>query len=126
MPNKEIKKAEKSLNLFKKLVIMSAAILLAGALIMKFIKIQDLLAFTGTLAIFLFAVTGVFRLVAKALKPAMEGARGAVLLIAASALVMLAGSLIMNYVDFGNLLLFTTSSNLSLTSTIQAGSFFNA
>jgi len=112
--NKEIKKAEKSLNLFKKLVIMSAAILLAGALIMKFIKIQDLLAFTGTLAIFLFAVTGVFRLVAKSLKPAMEGARGAVLLIAASALVMLAGSLIMNYVDFGNLLLFTTSLSIFL------------
>ena len=112
--NKEIKKAEKSLNLFKKLVIMSAAILLAGALIMKFIKIQDLLAFTGTLAIFLFAVTGVFRLVAKALKPAMEGARGAVLLIAASALVMLAGSLVMNYVDFGNLLLFTTSLSIFL------------
>ena len=112
--DKEIKKAEKSLNMFKKLVIMSAAILIGGALIMRFIKIEDLLAFTGTLTIFLFAITGVFRLVAKSLKPAMEGAKGAVLLIAASALVMLAGSLAMNYIDLGNLLLFTVSLSVFL------------
>ena len=113
---KEIKKAESSLNLFKKLVITSAAILLAGALVMKLINVQDLLIFTGTLSAFLFAVTGVFNLVAKALQPAMDGVKGAVLLIAASGMIMLAGSLMMHYVDLSSLFLFITSLSVFLFS----------
>ena len=105
----EIKKAEKSLNLFKKLVVMSAAILIAGALVMKLISLSDLLAFAVTLGIFLFAVTGVLKIVAKHLQPAMDGAEGAITLIAASGLVMLLGGYIMEFIDFGNLVLFTVS-----------------
>ena len=110
----EIKKAEKSLNLFKKLVVMSAAILIAGALIMKLISLSDLLTFAVTLGIFLFAVTGVLKIVAKHLQPAMDGAEGAIALIAASGLVMLLGSYIMEFIDFSNLILFTVSLSVFL------------
>ena len=110
----EIKKAEKSLNLFKKLVVMSAAILIAGALVMKLISLSDLLTFAVTLGIFLFAVTGVLKIVAKHLQPAMDGAEGAITLIAASGLVMLLGSYIMEFIDFGNLVLFTVSLSVFL------------
>ena len=110
----EIKKAEKSLNLFNKLVVMSAAILIAGALVMKLISIPDLIAFGVTLAVFLFAVTGVLKIVAKHLQPAMDGAEGAIALIAASGLVMLLGSYIMEFIDFGNLVLFTVSLSIFL------------
>ena len=110
----EIKKAEKSLNLFNKLVVMSAAILIAGALVMKLISIPDLIAFGVTLAVFLFAVTGVLKIVAKHLQPAMDGAEGAIALIAASGLVMLLGSYIMEFIDFGNLVLFTVSLSVFL------------
>ena len=110
----EIKKAEKSLNLFNKLVVMSAAILIAGALVMKLISISDLIAFGVTLAVFLFAVTGVLKIVAKHLQPAMDGAEGAITLIAASGLVMLLGSYIMEFIDFGNLVLFTVSLSVFL------------
>ena len=110
----EIKKAEKSLNLFKKLVVMSAAILIAGALVMKLISLSDLLAFAVTLGIFLFAVTGVFKIVSKSLQSSMDGAKDASLLIAACGLVMLLGSYIMEFIDFGNLVLFTVSLSVFL------------
>ena len=110
----EIKKAEKSLNLFKKLVVMSAAILIAGALVMKLISLSDLLAFAVTLGIFLFAVTGVFKIVSKYLQSSMDGAKDASLLIAACGLVMLLGSYIMEFIDFGNLVLFTVSLSVFL------------
>ena len=93
---------------------MSAAILIAGALVMKLISLSDLLTFAVTLGIFLFAVTGVLKIVAKHLQPAMDGAEGAIALIAASGLVMLLGSYIMEFIDFSNLILFTVSLSVFL------------
>ena len=122
----EIKKAEKSLNLFNKLVVMSAAILIAGALVMKLISIPDLIAFGVTLAVFLFAVTGVLKIVAKHLQPAMDGAEGAIALIAASGLVMLLGSYIMEFIDFGNLVLFTVSLSVFLFAITGIFALFSA
>ena len=111
---KEIKKAESSLNLFKKLVVMSAAILIAGALAMKLISLKDLIAFAVTLSIFLFAVTGVFKIISKSIQSSMDGAKDAALLIAASGFVMLLGGYIMEFIDFGNLVLFTVSLSVFL------------
>ena len=111
---KEIKKAESSLNLFKKLVIMSAAILIVGALAMKLISLKDLIAFAVTLSIFLFAVTGVFKIISKSIQSSMDGAKDAALLIAASGFVMLLGGYIMEFIDFGNLVLFTVSLSIFL------------
>ena len=110
----EIKKAESSLNLFKKLVIMSAAILIVGALAMKLISLTDLIAFAATLSIFLFAVTGVFKIISKSIQSSMDGAKDAALLIAASGFVMLLGGYIMEFIDFGNLVLFTVSLSIFL------------
>ena len=122
----EIKKAEKSLNLFNKLVVMSAAILIAGALVMKLISLSDLLAFAVTLSVFLFAVTGVFKIISKSIQSSMDGAKDAALLIAASGLVMLLGSYIMEFIDFGNLVLFTVSLSVFLFAITGIFALFSA
>ena len=124
--DEKIKKAEKSLNLFNKLVVMSAAILIAGALVMKLISLSDLLTFAVTLGIFLFAVTGVFKIVSKSLQSSMDGAKDAALLIAASGFVMLLGGYIMEFIDFGNLVLFTVSLSIFLFAITGIFALFSA
>jgi hypothetical protein len=102
-----IEKANDTIDALMKIVIGSATILLIGGLVMTFIKVSDIIAFTVTLSIFLFAVTGVFKLISKSLKDSMEGAKDAVILIAGAGFVLLLGGYLAQYIDLKSLIKFT-------------------
>lgn len=104
---KKIKKAKESLSLFTKLVVISAGILLLGALVMKFVDVANLILFTVTLSAFLATIGFIFKKFNAAFKESMKGVKDASILIVASSAILFFSSLIMNYVSPGNLVLFT-------------------
>ena len=111
---KDLKRANKTIELFKKLVITSTLVLILGSIAMKLVNIQNLIMFTVSLSAFLFAITGIFRLFSKGLKESLEGVKGALLLVTGASLIMLLGSILINYVNFEDLFLFTGSLSIFL------------
>ena len=105
----DIKKLEDSIELIAKVVIGSAAILLLGSFIMKFINIPDLMLFTFTLGAFVSSLVFVYKNVMKESNKALEGAEELMLITGASAMILLFGSYIMQYIEFADLLGFTVS-----------------
>lgn len=112
--------ALKQLNL---IVISSAAILLGGSLVMAYISTTDLLAFSATLALFVWGIMKVFTKTAEGLKDSMDGAKGASLLIAAAGGVLLFGGIVMKIIDPGQLLAFTGCLTILLFGVISAFAF---
>ena len=105
----DIKKLEDSIELIAKVVIGSAAILLLGSFIMKFISIPDLMLFTFTLGAFVSSLIFVYKNVMEESNKALEGAEELMLITGASAMILLFGSYIMQYIEFADLLGFTVS-----------------
>lgn len=81
------------------LVTGSAFILLTAGYVMKYIDLGNLISFTVTLGVFLFAITGTFNLFTKAFKKAMTGAKDAAELITMCGGILIAGGLFMNFID---------------------------
>lgn len=73
---------------------ISAATLLAGSLIMKFINYADLLLFTATLGAFIFAICYSYRIATKDIQQNFTTAKQFGILIAISAATLLAGGTI--------------------------------
>jgi len=91
------------------LITAASAILLAGGLIMQFIDQNDLITFTVTLSAFLFAIGSIFKLFSKGFETALQGAEDATTIIIAAGGILLAGSLIMKFIDPESLILFTVT-----------------
>lgn len=91
----------------KAVAIASATLLLAGYA-MKYVKPADVLKFTGLLSIFMLSVAGTAILVGKYAKDAAPSLKAALGLVAGAALIMFLGQMVAEYIDFGNLMYFTT------------------
>lgn len=76
------------------IISVSAATLLIGSLVMKYISATDLLLFTATLSAFIFAICHAYRIATKDLKQNMTSAKEFGILIAISAATLLAGGTI--------------------------------
>ena len=106
--NKFAKDAIKGMREFTIFVVATAAVLILGGLIMGIVDKVNLLIFTATLFAFITAMTLPFWLFNKFAKGAMKGMREFTILVVASATVLLLGSMLMNYIDKINLVVFAT------------------
>ena len=106
---KDIEKSEKTVKAFSILVATSAMILIFGSMAMGLINISDLLAFTVSLSVFLYALTGVFKLISKSLDHSLKGAQDAVILVAGAGMIMILGGMLMQLIDPAALGLFIVS-----------------
>lgn len=88
------------------IMIISGTLLVASAA-MQYINITDILKFTATLSIFLTSVGLTLRLFGKGFKEALQGAKDAIILITAASAILLAGGLIMQFIDQNDLVTFT-------------------
>ena len=95
----------------------SAAILLAGGLIMRLIRPEDLIIFTLTLATFLFAVSLAFLVFKFVGKEVMQGAKEAAILIGVAGGILIAGGLFMRIIKPKDLVLFTLTLGVFLFAT---------
>lgn len=91
------------------LITAASTILLVGGLVMQFIDQTDLITFAVTLSAFLFAIGGIFKLFSKGFETALQGAEDATTIVIAAGGILLAGSLIMKFIDPENLILFTVT-----------------
>lgn len=91
------------------LVGISGAVLLAGALVSKLIDVGGLITFTIMLGAFVYALLHIFGSDGeeKQTKYALSGAKDIMLIVTASGAILLAGGIIMKYVDIVNLIAFT-------------------
>ena len=113
--NKDIKKANKVIDTFIKIVVGGAAILLLGSLVIGLVKPANLVLFTVTLATFLTSLGLVFWAVNKAFKNTMEGAHNAMIIVGMGAAVMLLGSWLTSRKFFAGALIFTFELGIFLT-----------
>ena len=92
---------------FTKLLMVSAAILIAGSLVMKKIRIIDLIAFTAALSFFTFTIALSYKIIGKSLANSIEIADSFIHLVALSSLILVLGSLVTRYIKFEDLFAFT-------------------
>ena len=104
---KNIEKTNKTINTLLKVVVISAAILLIGGLVMSFIKIKDIIAFTLCLSIFLFSISFTLSKFSDTLKESLKGAEGAVIIVAGAGLVLLLGGYLSQFIELKDLIKFT-------------------
>ena len=88
------------------LIAASGFVMLLGGYIMEFIDFGNLVLFTVSLSIFLFAITGIFALFSERFEFTLYGAKDAMIIVATSALIMLLGSKLVRPEDFIKSLLF--------------------
>ena len=103
----DLKKALDVNKQFTKLLMVSAAILIAGALVMKKIRIVDLIAFTAALSFFTFTIALSYKIIGKGLTNSIEIADSFIHLVALSSLILVLGSLVTKYIKFEDLFAFT-------------------
>jgi len=116
LDQKDIDKATTAVESFTKLVMMSAAVLLFGAILITKIKIANLIAFTVCLATFLFTISFTFKALAKTIINDIDTAKTACTLIVISGLTLIIGSMLMSIIKPDNLILFTATLALFLFS----------
>ena len=110
----QVKNAETIIQELTKLMIISAAVLIIGALAMAFVNITDLLTFTLTLGVFVITMGGICILISKFfgdknLDGFIDAVEGLMQIVLVSAGVLILGSLIMKMISPENLILFTTT-----------------
>lgn len=96
---KKLELLEKSLQVFTKLVVMSAAVLLFGGLMMMIIPVTHVMLFAITLGAFVWATLKVFKSMDKEIKLSIENAKAFTILLVASAATLLFAGLIMKYLN---------------------------
>ena len=94
---------------FAAVVAIISLTLAISAFLMKYISLVDLLLFPFVLALFIGLVTVPLLFFMTILQPAMAGATEFGILLGISAATLLAGSLIMKYINYADLLLFTAT-----------------
>ena len=100
---------------FVVLVVVSGAIMLAGALLSKLIDPVGLITFTASLGAFLFAVSGIYILLSKTMgKEAVQIGRDFMVLIAVSGAILLGAGMLMPLVNKEGLITFTITLGLFL------------
>ena len=105
--NSDVEKAKDFIKSFMMIIAGSGAIMIFGALLMSKVKIADLILFTVSLTFFVGSILFAFKLFAKGIKSELEGAKDCLTLIAGAGLIMILGSLIINFIDPKDLLKFT-------------------
>jgi len=105
--NSDVEKAKDFIKSFMMIIAASGAIMIFGALLMSKVKIADLILFTVSLTFFVGSILFAFRLFAKGIKSELEGAKDCLTLVAGAGLIMILGSLIINFIDPNDLLKFT-------------------
>ena len=96
---KKLELLEKSLQVFTKLVVMSAAVLLFGGLMMMIIPVTHVMLFAITLGAFVWATMKVFKSMDKEIKLSIENAKAFTILLVASAATLLFAGFIMKYLN---------------------------
>ena len=96
---KKLELLEKSLQVFTKLVVMSAAVLLFGGLMMMVIPVTHVMLFAITLGAFVWATMKVFKSMDKEIKLSIENAKAFTILLVASAATLLFAGFIMKYLN---------------------------
>ena len=96
---KKLELLEKSLQVFTKLVVMSAAVLLFGGLMMMIIPVTHVMLFAITLGAFVWATLKVFKSMDKEIKLSIENAKAFTILLVASAATLLFAGFIMKYLN---------------------------
>ena len=104
---KDIKKALDTNKQFTKLIMVSAAILIAGTLLMGQINIGKLVAFTAALTFFTFTIALTYKLIGKHLDDSIEIAESFIHLMALSSLILLVGAFFTRFIDVKDLFAFT-------------------
>ena len=101
------------------MIIVASTVMILGSLIIGFINIGNLFKFTITLSIFLFAILGVFTLVARKFKvDGIDGMEDALALVVGSAFIMFLGAAVMPALNIKNLALFTFTLGMFLFVTL--------
>ena len=103
----KVNAATQMMNAFAKLMIISAAVLIVGALAMTFVDAGNLMTFGITLGAFMFLLTKSISNLGKEIKNSFNIIEDFSRLVVASAAVLILGGLIMSAIDTGNLLAFT-------------------
>jgi len=106
---KDIENAKNVLGSFNDFIFKAAGILLMGSIIIGMISWENLLAFTAALSGFLFVLSKTFNDISVSLKKDIKTADEIIKLIAASGLILLLGSAIMNDIEILDLILFTAA-----------------
>lgn len=96
---KKLELLEKSLQVFTKLVVMSAAVLLFGGLMMMVIPVTHVMLFAITLGAFVWSTMKVFKSMDKEIKLSIENAKAFTILLVASAATLLFAGFIMKYLN---------------------------
>ena len=102
----DISKIQGIMTDFTKIVIMSGAILIAGALFMSYIKIPDLIAFTVCLGTFVASTVFVYTKSIKDIKDSIGISKDFTLLLTLSGAILIAGGLFMQYINIVDLFSF--------------------
>lgn len=112
---KKLELLEKSLQVFTKLVVMSAAVLLFGGLMMMIIPVTHVMLFAILESAFIFALTFAYKRFAKNSKLTFDAAIGFTTLVIASGYLMVLGSLLFTEIDWGNVFGFSFATALFVT-----------
>ena len=94
---------------FNKLLLVSSLLLVFGVFAGEWISENwsNLLWFTGALGAFIITICGIYNLASKWIKGALPDTKNLMLLVVSSAAILLVGSLITKYINFGDLFAFT-------------------
>lgn len=103
------KDISKSVLIFAGVVAIISLTLAFSAFLMKYISLVDLFLFPIALAVFMALVTTPLILLLSIAKPTLLGAKELALIISVSAATLLIGSLVMKYISYADLLLFTAT-----------------
>ena len=103
---KGIESAVKTVQAFTKLLIVSAAVLIVGALAMTLIDAGNLVTFALTLGGFMFLISKAISNVANQIGNCIDTINDFSMLIVASAAVLILGGLAMKIINIGDLILF--------------------
>lgn len=103
---KKLQIVQKSFSSFFTLVTGSAMLLLFAGIVMTFINVGDLLSFTFSLSIFIASILSVYSVNAKDLEKSFNSAQALGELVALSGYTLILGSLVMKYINIGDLVTF--------------------
>ena len=105
----DISKIQGIMTDFTKIVVMSGAMLIAGALFMSYIKIPDLIAFTVCLGTFVASTVFAYTKSIKDIKDSIGISKDFTLLLTLSGAILIAGGLFMQYINIVDLFSFAVT-----------------
>lgn len=107
------------------LISVSAAVMLLGAKAYESINTGSVLLFSAFLGLFLLEIGAIFKLFGKSYGEAMKGAKNAMIIVSASAAVLIAGSFLYRKINIGDTILFVVSLGTFLFAIGEVFKLFN-